>query len=193
MEHRKRSAPTRLLHFLLAAAVLNQLFGSLVMHRPRPPSRAGDFAFDVHEYVGLASMGVIILFWLWGTIRQREHGLGSLFPWFSAKRLAAVAEDFGAHARALARLRLPMPAEETPLASAVHGLGLLTATVMAVTGTIVYTQMAPDGALTDFGRQSLTLHHLLANLMWAYLIGHAALAVLHQLYGHRVLQRMFSV
>jgi cytochrome b561 len=32
----------------------------------------------------------------------------------------------------------------------------------------------------------------MANLMWAYVVGHAGLAVLHQWMGHRVLQRMFG-
>ena len=89
-------------------------------------------------------------------------------------------------------MRLPVPVVESPLASATHGLGLLMATVMAVTGAVVYFQMGVDGGMTDLGHQALAIHRPAANLMWAYLIGHASIALLHQMSGHQVLQRMFS-
>jgi cytochrome b561 len=38
----------------------------------------------------------------------------------------------------------------------------------------------------------LQAHRILANLMWAYVVGHAGMAVLHQVCGHRVLQRIFG-
>ncbi len=73
---------------------------------------------------------------------------------------------------------------ETPLASAVHGLGLLAALSMGASGAWLYTLAIPGGIV-------LELHKIVANLMWAYVVGHAGLAVLHQLTGHRMLQRMF--
>lgn len=115
-----------------------------------------------------------------------------MVPWFSAGKLRALSEDIGRHLAALIRLRLPLPAEASPLASATHGVGLIVASVMAVTGAVVYFQMGPTGALTDFGRSALDIHRPAANLMWAYLIGHASVGLLHQISGHHVLQRMFS-
>lgn len=82
--------------------------------------------------------------------------------------------------------------EETPLASAVHGLALLAAIAMAASGAIVFATMGPDGALSGLGSGALSAHSLLANLMWAYLVGHASLAVLHQMQEHDTL-RMFSL
>lgn len=66
-----------------------------------------------------------------------------------------------------------------------HGLGLLTALAMAATGAWLYTQSVPAGLV-------LQAHKLLSNLVWAYVVGHAGLAVLHQATGHRVLQRIFG-
>jgi cytochrome b561 len=62
---------------------------------------------------------------------------------------------------------------------------------MAVTGGIVYALMGGDGSLSGDGRLVLELHEAFASLMWAYLIGHAGIAVVHDFVGHRVLGRMF--
>jgi cytochrome b561 len=183
---------TRLLHAGLAVAVIHQLAVSLVMQAPHPGRAPADLAYELHESVGLASLGILAAFWVWVLLRRREHAPGALFPWFSRRRRAAFLADLGDHARSLVRLRLPMPREETPLASATHGLGLCAATGMALTGGVLYAVMGPDGALGDFGRLARELHEMLANLMWAYLIGHAGIAILHEFAGHRTLERMFN-
>lgn len=188
----KRVVATRLLHFALAAAVIHQLIGSYVMHSPRPSGRQGNFAFSLHEYVGLASVAVLFLFWIWVVIRHREHGFSDLVPWFSAAKRRALINDLRRHLAALSRFRLPLPARESALASSTHGLGLIVASIMAITGAVVYFQMGPDGSLTELGRSALWIHRPVANLMWAYLIGHASIALLHQMSGHQVFQRMFS-
>ena len=72
-----------------------------------------------------------------------------------------------------------------PLASAIHGLGLLAALAMGVSGAWLYTEDEPGGLV-------LKVHRALSNLMWAYVIGHAGVAVLHQFFGHRILQGMFG-
>jgi cytochrome b561 len=90
-----------------------------------------------------------------------------------------------AQGRRLLRLRAPSD-EDGALASAIHGLGLLVLTAMAVTGAVYF---AADG--TPVGRACLTLHKMAANLMWAYLIGHAGLAALHRLLGSDIFSRMF--
>lgn len=188
-----RSLAARLLHLLLAAAIVHQLVVSLFMQKPEPPGRPGNLGFELHESVGLASVGILVIFWLWTLLRRRQHGVPALVPWFSATRRRAVAADLAWHWAALKKGALPPPPEETPLASAVHGLGLLVATAMAASGAIVYATMGPDGALSGFGSGALSAHSLLANLTWAYLVGHASLAVLHQMKGHDTLKRMFSL
>jgi len=84
----------------------------------------------------------------------------------------------------LRRFRLKH-ADESPLASAMHGLGLLTVLAMAGTGAVMALGGVHDGPV-------LEIHRLLASLMWVYLIAHASAALLHQVQGHHVLQRMFG-
>ena len=71
------------------------------------------------------------------------------------------------------------------MASAVHGLGLLTALAMGATGAWLYTLSVPTSLV-------LELQEAVANLVWAYVVSHAGLAVLHQASGHPALKRMFG-
>jgi len=180
-----RTLLTKLLHGVLLLCVTWQLTFSAALERPRPAS-AGNLFYEIHRWIGLATLGAVISFWLWSIVRKSETPFAALFPWLSSRRRARVADDLRIHWASLRRLRLPPPpAEEAPLASAVHGLGLLVALAMGSTGAWLFTMSTPGGVL-------LEAHKAASNLMWAYLIGHASLAVMHQLAGHPVMQRMFA-
>ncbi|HWS05151.1 MAG TPA: cytochrome b/b6 domain-containing protein [Burkholderiaceae bacterium] len=180
----RRTLVTRALHGALLLAVGWQLLGSNFIERPRA-ARPGNAMYEWHEIGGLITLGLVMAFWLWSMLRRRETPFAALFPWLSPRRLKAVGTDLAAHWAALKRFHLPGGEAETPLASAVHGLGLLTALAMGASGAWLYTQAVPGGLV-------LELHKIVANLMWAYVVAHAGLAVLHQFAGHRVLQRMFA-
>lgn len=183
-ESLRRSIATRVLHGALLLSVLWQLIGSNFIERPRAAS-PGNVMYEIHEVVGLATLGLVLAFWLWSLLRRRETPFGALFPWLSVQRLKAVRDDLARHWVELKQFRLPGGEAETPLASAVHGLGLFVALAMATTGTWLYTLPVPGGLV-------LEVHKIVANLMWAYVVGHAGLAVVHQFAGHPVLQRMFG-
>ncbi len=179
-----RSIATRLLHGSILAAVLYQLIGSQFLSRPIP-GETPDLAMIVHQYVGLASMALVMLFWLWSMIRRGETSLRRLVPWLSPARMQAVVRDIRDQAGLILRGKVPDDADGA-MASAIHGLGLLTLTAMAVTGTAYFII---DGGAS--ARTVLSLHRLLSNVMWAYLIGHAAMALLHHILGSDILSRMF--
>ncbi len=187
-----RRLPTRLLHLAIAVAIVHQLIVSLFMEGPRP-GRAGDLAFNMHVAVGFGSLGFLAAFWLWSLVRREEKSVGALVPWFSADRRRRVLDDLRRHLTALRAWRIPEPDGDMALASAIHGLGLVTMTAMAVSGAVVYFAMQPGSGLTQFGFAALAVHSAVANLAWAYLVGHAAIALAHELAGHRIVRSMFSV
>ena len=178
-----RSRATRLLHILVAAANVAQLGLSLGMEAPGRGG-SGDSLFEIHEKVGLAALAVLIAFWVWSLARRRETRFSMLFPWFDRGRLRAFHDDFVARTRALGGAAVPLT-EDKPFASAIHGLGLLIATLMATTGALGY--FVPQA------RFLLEVHETAAPLMWAYLIGHAGIAVVHQLKGDALITRMFTL
>ncbi len=182
----KRSNATRVLHLLLLMIVVHQLFGSLFVERPLPGDDP-DWPYQLHEWIGLGGFAVVALFWIWATVRGgRETRVAALIPWFSAARRRAVGGDIAALGREILSGHAPSDSHET-FASAVHGLGLLVVSLMVVSGTAWY--FLED--ISSFARLILAVHKLTANLMWAYLIGHAGIAVLHHLLGSDILSRMF--
>lgn len=181
-----RSHLTRALHLAILLVVLHQLLGSTIMERPAP-GEDPEWPFTLHVWIGTAGLGFLLLFWLWTLARGRsETRVTQLFPWFSPYRLRAVIGEVRDLIRDLWRFRTPS-LDMDAVASALHGLGLMLATFMAVTGGLWFYLL--EG--TSYARTVLGLHKFAANFMWAYLIAHAAMALLHQGLGDDVFARMF--
>lgn len=180
-----RSLLTKILHGLLAVAVIHQLVIINFMIAPKP-GRPENFAFELHEWVGLTSFGLLAAYWLWTLVRRGEAPFHLLVPWFSPKATLAVWRDFRLHVSEWRHGRLPVEGAQ-PFTHAVHGLGLLVISVMAVTGTMTLLTGLPEPVRAT----GLGIHELFSKLVWAYLIGHAGLAVLHELAGHRLVRKMF--
>ncbi len=190
-----RSRLTRCLHGLVAIAVVHQLSVSLLMQAPEEgevESGLGGLLFEFHETVGLVTFGIILAYWLWSLMRRGETSLGQLVPWFSAPGLAALGDDLREHWHSLRRRQGPKYQPAGPLASAVHGLGLLAVTMMTLTGTLWWLTESPAGLSSTLAEGAKEVHELFAPLVWTYLIGHAAIGVWHSLRGHRAIQTMFQ-
>lgn len=186
----KHSLTTKLIHAGLALAVIFQLLNSLVMEAPKR-DRLGDWFFELHEYGGLTAMAFVFLFWLVLVFRKRGTDKAHLFPWFSAEGRARVWQDVKAHLAAFMRFRFPAYEDDGALSSAVHGLGVLVMTVMAMTGTIYYLAALEGMERVSLVRVVLEIHEILSNLAWLYLLGHAALAVIHHYLGDMDLREMW--
>ncbi len=179
----RRGLLTRVLHASLLLAVIYQLVGSLALSRPLP-GEDPEPNMLVHEYLGMAAMGLVLAFWVWTLVRQGETRLSRLVPWFSVRGITAVLRDTADQLGELLRGRVPHE-EDGAMASAIHGLGLIVLTAMAATGTAYFF---------SHGAQAhglLFAHKAMSRLMWAYLLGHAAMAVLHHLMGSDIFSRMF--
>ena len=180
-----RSLLTKALHGLLAVAVIHQLVIINFMIAPKP-GRPENFAFELHEWVGLTSLGLLLAYWLWTLVRRGEVRFSLLVPWFSPKATLAVWQDFRLHLSVWRRGRLPDVGSH-PFAHAVHGLGLIVMSVMAVTGTMSLISVLPEPVRTA----GMTVHEASSKLVWAYVIGHASLSFLHEGAGHRLFCQMF--
>lgn len=65
---------TRVLHLLIAVAVVHQLGVSLIMIAPEA-GKTGNIYYEFHESVGLVSFGIVSAYWLWLALRRRVLGL----------------------------------------------------------------------------------------------------------------------
>ena len=188
----RHNMATRLVHALMALAVISQLLSSLVM-KPPHNGNAGNFFFEIHEYGGLSAFVMVLLFWIVLTARTRGTPASLLFPWFSGARLSALWSDIKQHAQALRHLTLPPYDGDSPLASAVHGLGILLVTTMATTGTLNYFLGGSGGAAGQIVKIAMWIHHTLGGVVWAYLIGHVSLAVLQHFITDFDLRKMWDL
>lgn len=187
----RHSQITRLLHAGIALAVIIQLLTSLVFVPPQ--SGLENVWFEAHEYGGLATFALALLFWLNLAARRTGTPMGRLFPWLSAKRLVNLRNDVAEHAKAAARLTLPPYREDAALPSAVHGLGILLVTGMASLGAIWFGMSALGPETSQLADLAIEAHVLLSNLVWAYLVSHSGLAILHTFKGAPALGAMWSV
>lgn len=187
----RHGLPTRLIHALLAVAVIVQLGSSLLMRFPHGSEPANIF-FSIHEYSGMASLAIAALFWVTVVLRRVGTDPGALLPWFSAGRRQALIEDVRTYVAALSRLRLPPHDDATPLPSAIHGLGLLLISFMAVSGTYWYLMSLAGLGRSIFVRPVMELHGAFGNLVWAYLLGHAGLGLLQHVTRNMPLTEMWS-
>ncbi len=181
---------TRLLHGGMALTVSFQLLISLIMESPKPGrvlTSTQALSFELHEWVGLSAVAVIIAHWVWSALLTRDDsGFRHLFPWDAKGRAKLLAE-----LRQIWRFQLPRGGPEGGLAGLVHGLGFLAVSAMAVTGAILFFTYPKNGATTPFVGSVADLHSFIANLAWVYWYGHIGMALLHEILGHRVLARIF--
>ncbi|MDN5789151.1 MAG: cytochrome b/b6 domain-containing protein [Pseudorhodobacter sp.] len=157
------------------------------------PDGAGNTAFEVHEYAGLAAFGLVAAFWGNTMLRRRGTPLVELLPWLSGTARAALWQDIGRHIAAIKARKLPPHAASAPLASAIHGLGLLLMTAMAASGTVYYFINTGDPDAGGLVGLTMSVHKTLANLVWAYLIGHTGMGVLAHVAGTLPLGHMWSL
>jgi cytochrome b561 len=186
----------RRLHAGITLAAVIQLLTSQIMQVPQPgraPLEPQHVFFVMHECSGMTLVTLLVLHWLWVSAGHVAGGWGHLYPWFSRSRLRALLASLQALPAWLRKGRSLEPEAMDPLAGAVHGLGLLTITAMALTGAAMVLGMGPGGSMGGFLRAVRWAHGFIANLMWAYVIGHVAMAMLHQMRGERLLTKMFNL
>ncbi len=185
----------RILHSLFALLMVAQLINEEFMKRPKlvdgfPRVRTDEqiFFFDMHEWLGVILLVVIGLRFMMMLGNPEE--VRRLFPFISAERMKGVFADMK-EIPGWFTGKLKAPSDEDCLAGFVHGLGLLLGLAMGLTGTAMFVGMDPiTGSMGEFVHELKEIHEVLGELLLYYVIGHVAMVVLHQLKGHRSLQRI---
>lgn len=183
---------TRRIHAALALFIVMQLLLSLVMRAPKPDKVMTALeaeTFQLHRLGGVIAFIFLCLHWGWTLSGHLPNGLGHLFPWTSKDKVKKIVEDMGL----LIRLKIRDFPKISALAGAVHGLGLVVATLMALTGIVLFFGMSSEGRMTIPIRFMEKIHKFMATIMWVYLVGHVAMGTLHEYIGHRTLSEMFNL
>jgi len=189
---------TRLLHIGMAITVLLQLADSQFMEHPSPNPEHTRTAleasmYEIHEWIGLAALALVLLRIIWGFAGPEAHSWARLFPWLSGEGRRKMMRQIREEIPGWFRGKISTD-PDNPLAGSIHGFGLLTLLGMGATGLIVFLGMDESGHMGGLTHAVLEIHHdVLSNLMWAYVIGHVGMAILHKLLGHDLVREMFSL
>jgi len=186
---------TRLLHWGFALLIPLQLLSEELMKRPKPGRIREDmqiFFFEMHEWIGMIALTLILLRILWG-FAGAEGGWVRLFPYCTSKGLKGLKEEICTEIPSWFKGNFPVPDKEAYLAGAVHGLGLLLVLALGISGAIMLYGMEETGQMLGFVHDMKELHEVLGEILWIYIFGHVGMAVIHLLFGHPMFQRIFSL
>lgn len=182
----------RLSHALTAVAITFQLVISLIMdhpHRNKPMTIDGGLYYRWHEWVGLAALAILACGWIYRLINWKRESQGRLFPWVASPGRLSLVRETGR----LLLLRWTTIPEDGALVGTIHGLGVLIASAMVITGSVLYVALGPQDTVTPSVNNLMDLHSFLSIFMWVYLCGHALMALWHQYMGHGSLARIFKL
>ncbi|MDX8388623.1 MAG: cytochrome b/b6 domain-containing protein [Ghiorsea sp.] len=184
---------TRLLHWCFAVMIPLQLLSEELMKRPKPLRIRDDmqvFWFDMHEWVGMLLLTVIVIRFGWAFI-SKEFSFERLYPYLYKARRVVLKTELAA-IPGWFKGNFPDLKHEYYLAGAVHGLGLLLVLAMGVTGAMMLYGMEETGLMTGIIHEAKEAHEMLGGLLWAYLIAHVAMTIIHKFLGHSLLGRIFG-
>jgi len=185
----------RILHFLLGSMMVFQLISEELMKRPKlvdgaPRIRTEEqmFFFELHEWFGIILLIIVGL--RLSLLLGNPEEARKLFPFVSMERMKGVVAELKEIPGWFVGKITP-PGDDDYVSGLVHGLGLLLGLALGLTGTIMFVGMDPtDGTMDSFVHLMKETHEVLGELLWYYVIGHVAMALVHQLKGHRSLQRI---
>ncbi len=184
---------TRLLHSFMALGIITQLLLAQVMAAPDELDEASQlqsFFWESHEFIGLFTAGIIFLHWLWIVFYGNDVSFTKLFP-FNASGIKNIKEDI---AYIIHNKNLPELRQGSGLASFIHGLGFLTASLMVLSGSALYYVIDwGDGAGSDAFENISELHEFFSNFMWIYLVLHVMAAIWHEYKGEHIIKAMSPV
>jgi cytochrome b561 len=166
----------RINHAVLALTVIFQIIASEWMTRPwrdGAPDSTGRLLFTLHEWAGLIAF-IALAFIAWRLFRRGE------LPRLDAAGRTVLRAQCRSLIGAVLTLN-PAAADDTgALARAVQVLGLLLTLWFCATGGAIWLVGASSGTAHRIG----DLHELATPLLYAYLGGHAGMALLHRLFAH---------
>ena len=185
----------RILHVLFGTMMVFQLISEELMKRPKlvdgaPRVRSDEqvLFFDLHEWFGITLLIIVAL--RLSLLLGNPEEVQRLFPFVSVERMRGLIVELKEIPSWFAG-KLRPPSDDDHISGLVHGLGLLLGLVLGLTGTSRVVGMDPvNGTMDEFVHAMKETHEVLGELLWYYVIGHVAMALVHQLKGHRSLQRI---
>jgi len=205
--------PIRIFHSVFALCILAQLAVGHLMDVPEvkgehvsssliPAAIAHESAgtsmgpveetlgFEVHEFLGLTIAGLVLIRLLLAMTSLPGAGWRDLFPWLLSDGRSRLIAEFKAQASGWFKLKLAPPEEGETIARTVHGLMILAATVMGISGTRLFFNWSITEPQTAAVEAIAEIHETTVVGLQILIAVHILAVVLHQMQGHHILDRI---
>jgi len=146
--------------------------------------------FEVHEYLGLTIAGLLIIRILLAMTNLPGANWRHLFPWLFAAGRKQLGDEIKLQMAGWKSMKLAPPEDGEAVARSVHGLIILSAIVMAVTGTFLYFGWSQVAEQTAWIESIAWVHETVVNGLLALLGAHILAVILHQRQGHNIIARI---
>ncbi|MDQ7001139.1 MAG: cytochrome b/b6 domain-containing protein [Ghiorsea sp.] len=203
----------RVFHALFASAILLQLAVGELMDVPEVDDDHGEafswittafaheneggsggiessWLFEVHEFLGLFIAGLLVVRVLLAMSQLSGANWRDLFPWASAEGRSQLVAEFKTQMSGWMRLKLATPEASKLTAKTMHGLLLLAAAVMAVTGTILYWGWSTTAPQSMWIETVAGVHETVVGGLMGLIALHILAVILHERQGHKVLNNI---
>ncbi len=185
----------RILHTGIVASVLFQLVTEKLFDMRsaagHPQDAMHSLLIGIHEGIGSLALILVCVYLL--VVLDDADGRERLFPWLYEEGRASLWREWIRDVPGWFAGRLPPPEESHAIAGAFHGLGIVVALLLGLTGSMLFIGIGPQGKMTPDIRIVAKAHDLLTDLMWIFVAAHAGMALAHEWKGHKMLREMFSL
>ena len=146
--------------------------------------------FQVHEYLGLLIAALVVIRILLAMTNLPGANWRHLFPWFFAAGRKQLGDEIKLQMAGWKSLKLAAPEDGEAVARSVHGLMILSAIIMGVTGTFLYFGWSITAPQTATVELIASVHETVVGGLEALLGAHILAVILHQRQGHNILTRI---
>jgi cytochrome b561 len=146
--------------------------------------------FEVHEILGLTIAGLVLLRLLLAMTSLPGAGWRDLFPWLLADGRSRLFKEFKAQASGWLSLKLAPPEEGETIARTVHGLMILLATLMGISGTRLFFGWSITAPQTAAVEAIAEIHETAVVGLEILIAVHILAVILHQMQGHNILDKI---
>jgi len=146
--------------------------------------------FEVHEYLGLVIAGLLVIRILLAMTSLPGANWKHLFPWLFAAGRKQLGDEIKVQMSGWKSMKLAAPEDGEAVARSVHGLIILSAIIMGITGTLLYFGWSITAPQTDMIELIAEFHELVVGGLEALLGAHILAVIMHQRQGHDIISRI---
>ncbi len=164
--------PIGFAHWGISLCVVGSIISSLFVDVTNP---SNELPIIIHVRIGYGVTFFLLCQWFFLSLRRYHFVREHVFPYHAEGR-----KCISADLRLLMQGKLPPTGCRSGASGLVEGLGILLITWMALTGLIFHFGAVYDVDKTNLMLLIRNIHNFSSYFVWAFVIGHGGMAVLHR-------------